>query len=173
VVNGRLYVTDETAHLLAYEPSSYVLTVATSGSGAGSVTSDPTGIDCGAACAAPFAVGTVVTLTASPSGSSTFLGWSGNGCSGTGTCQVLMTQAQSVTATFTIGCLPLTLSNQTVTTTQSYASCGTLTVGPAFRVAAPGDVTCRAALRVVLTNGFSIGPGATFTAGLDLSLAGP
>jgi hypothetical protein len=173
VINGRLYVTDENAHLLAYEPTSYVLTVATSGTGTGSVASSPVGIDCGAVCAAPFAAGTVVTLTASPSGSSAFLGWSGGGCSGAGTCQVTMTQARSVAATFTIGCLPLTLSNQTITTTATYTSCGTLTVGPAFRVAASGDVTCRAALHVVLTNGFSVGPGATFTAGLDLSLAGP
>jgi hypothetical protein len=32
-------------------------------------------------------------------------------------------------------------------------------------------VTVRAAVRVVLTNGFSVGPGATFHAGIDPSLA--
>ncbi len=104
VVNGRVYVTDESAHLLAYEPASYVLTVTTSGSGAGSVTSAPAGIDCGAACTAPFASGTVITLTATPTASSTFAGWSGEGCSGTGTCQVTMSQARSVNATFVSGC---------------------------------------------------------------------
>ncbi|TAM52008.1 MAG: hypothetical protein EPN53_06280, partial [Acidobacteria bacterium] len=100
VANGRLYVTDESAHLLAYEPSSYVLTVATSGTGAGSVGSSPAGISCGAVCAAPFAAGTVVTLTANPDPSSSFAGWSGEGCSGTGTCQVTMSRARSVTAAF-------------------------------------------------------------------------
>ncbi len=173
VVNGRLYVTDENAHLLAYEPTSYVLAVSTGGTGTGSVASTPAGISCGAVCAAPFPAGTLVALTATPSGSSAFLGWSGDGCSGTGTCQVTMTQAESVTATFTVGCSPLTLSNQTITTTETITSCGTLTLGPALRVQTPGNVTVRAALQVALTNGFSVGPGATFTAGLDLSLAGP
>jgi len=122
-------------------------------------------------CDAPFAAGTVVTLTAAADAGSSFTGWSGEGCSGTGTCQVTMTQARSVAAAFAIVCAPVTLSNQTITTTETYTSCDTLTVGPAFRVEAPGDVTCRSAVRVVLTNGFSVGPGATFRAGIDPSLA--
>jgi hypothetical protein len=173
VVDGRLYLTDNSGHLLAYEPTLYELTVSTAGSGTGSVSSDPAGIDCGASCAAYFAAGTLVTLTATPSGPSMFLGWSGDDCSGTGACLLAMTQAKSVTAFFTVGCAPTTLSNQTVTTTETYTSCGTLTVGPAFRIESPGDVTVRAALRVVLGNGFSVASGATFTAGLDPSLAGP
>jgi streptogramin lyase len=47
----------------------------------------------------------------------------------------------------------------------------TLTVGPDFRVETPGSVTVRAADRVVLTNGFSVGSGGTFRAGIDPSLA--
>ena len=43
---------------------------------------------------------TEVTLTATPNGASAFTGWSGGGCSGTGTCVVTMDQARSVTATF-------------------------------------------------------------------------
>ena len=39
-------------------------------------------------------------ITATPNGSSNFTGWSGAGCSGTGTCQVTMSGARSVTATF-------------------------------------------------------------------------
>ena len=171
VVDGRLYLTDDSGHLLAYEPTSHVLTVSTSGFGAGSVASVPAGIDCGAVCDAPFAAGTTVTLTAVPNAGSMFTGWSGEGCSGTGTCQVAMTQARSVTAAFAIVCAPVTLSNQTISTTETYTSCDTLTAGPAFRVEAPGDVTCRSAVRVVLTNGFSVGSGATFSAGIDPSLA--
>jgi hypothetical protein len=68
------------------------------------------------------------------------------------------------------GCA-VVLSNQTITSVQGYTSCGTLTGGPAFLVAAPGSVTCQAAVRVILTNGFSVGPGATFRAGIDPSLA--
>jgi uncharacterized repeat protein (TIGR02543 family) len=39
-------------------------------------------------------------LTASPSEGSTFAGWSGSGCSGTGTCTVTMDVDKSVTASF-------------------------------------------------------------------------
>jgi hypothetical protein len=41
-----------------------------------------------------------VTLTTSPAKGSTFTGWSGGGCSGTGTCQLTMSADQAVTATF-------------------------------------------------------------------------
>jgi hypothetical protein len=60
----------------------------------------PAGIDCGSACAAPFDLGTPVTLTALPAAGSVFDGWSGEGCAGTGVCTVAMTQARSVQATF-------------------------------------------------------------------------
>lgn len=153
--------------------ASQTLTVTKAGTGTGTVTSSPAGINCGSTCNSSFPSNSVVTLAASPAIGSLFAGWSDEGCSGTGTCQVTMTQDRSVTATFTAGCTPVTLSNQTITTTQTYTSCGTLTAGPAFRIAAPGDVTFRAATSVILANGFSVGPGATFTAGLDLSLAGP
>ncbi|MFN7955460.1 MAG: hypothetical protein U0610_27295 [bacterium] len=80
--------------------SNLALTVTKAGTGAGTVSSSPAGINCGSTCSAGYASGTVVTLTASPSAGSTFAGWSGAGCSGTGTCQVTMASAQSVTATF-------------------------------------------------------------------------
>ena len=82
-------------------PSIHALTVATSGDGAGTVTSDPGGIDCGSSCSQTYANGTSVTLTASPATGSTFAGWSG-ACAGTATqCTVAMTQARDLTATFT------------------------------------------------------------------------
>jgi hypothetical protein len=83
---------------------------------------------------------------------------------------VTMDAAKSVTATFTGSC-SVTMANETITLTESYTSCGTITMGPALRIAAPGNVTCRSAIRVSLTNGFSVGSGATFKAGLDPSLA--
>ena len=58
---------------------------------------------CTATCSPIYYYGTSVTLTATPSADSplsTFTGWS-NGCTGTGTCTLSMTQARSVTATFT------------------------------------------------------------------------
>jgi uncharacterized delta-60 repeat protein len=84
-----------------------------SGTG-GDISSNPAGIDCNAdfGCIYPpnffwqhaFAAGTV-TLTATPWDGYLFAGWSGGGCSGTGTCQVQMSGSvagdQSITATFT------------------------------------------------------------------------
>src|SRR5439155_1610703 len=69
--------------------------------GGGTVTSSPAGISCGATCSTSFTTGTVVTLSAAPAAGSTFAGWSGSGCSGTGNCVVTVNAATSVTATFT------------------------------------------------------------------------
>jgi sugar lactone lactonase YvrE len=76
------------------------LSIAKSGDGSGSVVSNPAGVDCGTSCSASFASGTSVTLMATPTSGCIFSGWSGGGCSGTGTCSLTMTGAQSVTATF-------------------------------------------------------------------------
>jgi hypothetical protein len=77
----------------------YQLSLIKSGAGGGTVTSSPAGINCTNNCGAPFAPGTTVTLTATPNEFSVFAGWLG-ACSGTSTCQVSMTQARSVQATF-------------------------------------------------------------------------
>ena len=63
--------------------------------------SSPAGIDCGANCVGSFTAGAVVSLTATPATGSTFAGWSGGGCSGTGTCAITMNADTTVTATFT------------------------------------------------------------------------
>ncbi|MBK8050724.1 MAG: DUF11 domain-containing protein [Anaerolineales bacterium] len=56
----------------------YTLQADTTGTGVGSVTSEPAGIDCGVACSLDFDGGQPVTLTATPLISSTFIGWSGD-----------------------------------------------------------------------------------------------
>lgn len=76
------------------------LTVAKSGSGDGTVTSSPTGINCGSDCSEGFAEGTEVTLMAVADSDSTFANWSG-ACSGTSnTCVLTLDEAKTVTATF-------------------------------------------------------------------------
>ncbi|HEY1590837.1 MAG TPA: hypothetical protein VGF81_03535 [Solirubrobacteraceae bacterium] len=83
------------------------LTVKVAGRGWGDVTTVPAGIDCnGGSCMAPFSPLQIVTLIATPSQSgpfeppSTFVGWSGGGCHGTGRCTLTMDGDKSVTATF-------------------------------------------------------------------------
>jgi subtilisin family serine protease len=70
------------------------------GTGSGTVTSSLAGIDCGADCTEEYVPGTVVTLTATPSADSVFVGWTG-ACSGTAACLVEMRNNRAVTATFT------------------------------------------------------------------------
>jgi hypothetical protein len=80
----------------------HTLDVSKDGTGTGSVSSSPAGIDCGTTCSHAYDDGTVVTLTATPDTGSDFTGWTGAGCTGTGDCQVTMSQARQVTATFTL-----------------------------------------------------------------------
>jgi hypothetical protein len=75
------------------------LTVAKGGAGSGTVTSSPSGIDCGADCTEPYTTGDTVTLTATPASGSNFTGWSG-ACTGTGSCQLTTDTAKTLTATF-------------------------------------------------------------------------
>ena len=78
------------------------LSVVRDGAGSGAVVSgDQSSINCGASCLAEFYDGESVTLSAEPAVGSMFTGWSGD-CAGTSTCVVPMTQARSVTATFTL-----------------------------------------------------------------------
>jgi streptogramin lyase len=71
--------------------NTYTLTATMSGTGAGMVTSNPSGITCSvssSSCSNTFIVNDPVVLTASANGGSTFTGWSGGGCTGTAPCTV-------------------------------------------------------------------------------------
>lgn len=95
----------------------------------GTVTSNPSGIDCGSTCSADYEPETSVTLTASANDGYTFTGWSGGGCSGTGNCTLTMNEAKSVTANYavTIYNLAVTKSGSgtgTVTGSDDLINCG-------------------------------------------------
>jgi hypothetical protein len=80
-------------------PLSHQLIVSKTGSGTGTVTSSPSGINCGADCSENYTSGTMVALTAAPLAGSTFVGWSGGGM-GAGSCMITMNSASTVTAVF-------------------------------------------------------------------------
>ena len=95
----------------------------------GTVTSNPSGINCGSTCSADYDPETSVTLTAVANSGYTFTGWSGGGCSGTGACTVTMNAATSVTATFATSVYNLTVTKPgtgvgTVTGSDGLINCG-------------------------------------------------
>jgi len=69
--------------------------------GVGTVTSQPTSIDCGDACQATFADGTAVTLTAAPGADADLFAWTGCDTTTGATCAIEMTNDRTVTASFT------------------------------------------------------------------------
>ena len=87
------------------DPQRHTLAVSKNGDGNGTVLA--MGINCGTTCSADYVAGAAVTLSVYPDGSSSFAGWSGGGCSGTGGCTVTMDQAMTVTAAFNINPVPV------------------------------------------------------------------
>ena len=104
------------------QATSYELTVALSSASAGTVTSSPAGINCPGTCTTSFAQNTEVTLTAKPSSSYFFGGWSG-ACSGANSCSLKITSAETVTASFNAG--------ETLTVSMTGSGTGTVTSTPA------------------------------------------
>jgi hypothetical protein len=83
-----------------FEAETRALKVNKAGSGAGTVTSLPTGINCGSTCEASFAVGTLVKLTGAPASGSKAATWTGCDAVASGVCEVTVSAAKEVTATF-------------------------------------------------------------------------
>jgi predicted lipoprotein with Yx(FWY)xxD motif len=126
VGDGRIYVGTYDGHVLGFGSTAtqHTLAVAKSGGGAGAVSSNFGGIDCGASCSHAFAEGTHLTLTATPTAHSEFAGFSGGGCSGTGTCEVTIEADTAVTANFTV-------TQHTLTVARSGSGAGTVSSEPA------------------------------------------
>ena len=82
----------------ASAPQNVTLSVDKTGSGSGTVSGS--GISCGTDCSETYSGTVSVTLTATPNVDSTFMGWSGGGCSGTSSCTILTNTDITVTAAF-------------------------------------------------------------------------
>jgi PASTA domain/Divergent InlB B-repeat domain len=122
----------------------FTLDVGKAGGGAGTVTSSPAGIDCGATCSQSFLYGSEVTLSAAAAAGSSFTGWTG-ACSGAGSCTVTMAGPRSVSAIFD--------TQKTLTVTKAGGGSGSIT-------SAPGGIDCGA----TCTHAFAHGATVTLTA---------
>jgi hypothetical protein len=113
---------------VTFDLPAYQLTVKKAGAGAGTVTSSPAGISCGAICSAPFAEQSTATLTGTPDANSTPVVWSGCDSENEGKCLVAMSKAKEVTATFKLVSRQLTVKK---------AGAGTGTV-----ISSPAGIEC-------------------------------
>ena len=114
------------------------LRVMRTGLGSGTVTSNPAGINCGATCDASLTGN--VTLTASPAGGSTFVGWDGD-CLGAGlTCTLAMTADRSLRAQFALSAAIPELADLTPAGVAAYLTANPSVTTPArFLKALPGE----------------------------------
>jgi streptogramin lyase len=103
------------------------------------------GISCATSCQANLATGTVVTLTAAPATGFTFSGWSGGGCTGTGSCVVTMNAPATVSATFVFG----TRTTESLAVTTTGPTTGTVT-------SAPAGIACGATCSASYVSGTSV-----------------
>ena len=109
----------EARHVTAeFDDVTFALTVTLQGNGGVTSNIQP-GIDCfsgtNTGCSASFHEGASVVLTAAAAPGYTFTGWSGGGCTGTGTCTVTVNGASGVTATFAVSAVQATVVSSRVT----------------------------------------------------------
>jgi len=125
-------------------PASFQLSVQATGTGGGTVSSNPAGINCAPSCSASFTSGTQVTLTEAPAAGSSFAGWTGT-CSGsTPTCSVTLSASQQVSANFSA-------IQSAVVLTVSLAGTGTGSVA-----SVPAGIACAPTCTDSLTPGTSV-----------------
>ena len=113
---------------LSSNTSIYTLNVNKSGTGNGTITSSPAGINCGADCTENYSSGTVVTLSPAPAANSTFAGWSGDPDCSDGV--VTINAGKTCTATFNLITYSLNVNKSgtgsgTITSNPAGINCGT------------------------------------------------
>ncbi len=144
------------------------LTVELVGSGTGTISSTPAGIDCGLDCSQEFDTGTSVTLSTAVNSDTAFNGWVGGGCSGTGDCELTMAADSTVSALLNLkgtcgSADTVILEDMTVETDMTIEACTSIRVGNGFTVVAPASVQLITGNSVEIPGSFSVGYGATFS----------
>lgn len=166
---------DDVVELLAGlpNPGAFSLDLEKQGSGSGTVTSSPAGIDCGPTCLAasfPFTTGTLVELDVTPESGSWFAGWTGDD-----DCQdglLWMDEARSCAAAFELGCGPdsLDLRYHVVREVERHQACDSISAGDGFRVAPSARLDLFSGRQVVFRDGFSVDSGGELTVVIDAGL---
>jgi hypothetical protein len=117
-----------TRTITVVQASNFTLSVTRQGTGSGTVTSSPPGINCGSTCSGTYTGGSIVTLTATAAAGSRFDGWSGAADCADGV--VTVNQNTTCTATFTsVGTATLKVGrtgkgNGTITSVPAGITCG-------------------------------------------------
>ncbi|MHA2621431.1 MAG: InlB B-repeat-containing protein [bacterium JZ-2024 1] len=99
---------DANKNVTANFVTQYTLTVQKTGTGTGTVTSNPAGINCGPDCSEVYLAGTPVSLNATPDAPATFDGWSGDPDCADG--QVTMNANKTCIAAFNLPVTQFTLT---------------------------------------------------------------
>jgi hypothetical protein len=128
----------------------------------GAVTSNPPGINCGSTCYTNSNAGASITLTALPNSGYTFTGWSGGGCSGTGSCIVNMASAQVVTANYAKVTAPVTLGTYYLNVDKNLPAAGKIT-------SRDGAINCGSTCRAYYPKGNSVTITASPNSGYKIS----
>jgi len=145
--DGRVYVGTRSEEIFAFGALHHTLAVSREEAAGGSVSSDLPGIECGSTCSHAFENGATVTLTATPASNYSFTGWSGGGCSGTGTCVVKMFEDAEVKAGFAP--VPIGPISHTLTVSKTGAGSGKV-------VSAPAGIDCEATCQAVFGEGVTV-----------------
>jgi hypothetical protein len=146
----------------------FTLQVTKNGTGSGTVTSSPSGISCGTTCSRSFSRGATVTLTAVPASGSVFAGWSGGGCTGTGSCTVQINSNMTVTAAFDTSAPPPPPPSGTFTLNVTKVQNG----GTGNVASSPAGIDCGATCTANFASGTSITLFASPTSGRFASWTG-
>jgi Putative Ig domain/Divergent InlB B-repeat domain len=145
----------------------FTLQVTKNGTGSGTVTSSPSGISCGTTCSRSFSGGTTVTLTAAAASGSVFAGWSGGGCTGTGSCTVQINNNVTVNAAFNTSDAPPPPSGMFTLAVTKVQEGGTGNV-----TSSPAGIECGATCTATFPSGTSITLFASPTTGRFASWTG-
>ncbi len=147
-----------------------MLTVTKLGSGDGTVTSSPAGINCGSQCQRRFSAGRLVRLTATPETGSQFSHWGGDPDCADG--EVAMGSDRACTATFDPCSIPseVTVSEAIMEGTETHQACNRLVIGPSVLIKGSAECAFRAGNEVLFVPPVEIesGGGMTVTIGPPL-----